>query len=287
MMPAGASAQSAEPDHALFGRAAASASRQRGRAHADAGAARWTVLDPPYVLPTALPDADRLDDPAPRGRVLLCLARTDDTTTSLRAATATVHHINPRSPRALVAGNALVLPTVWGAMRDVGFRVALLSAQPTADMVRSALASGSSFGGDVLRWLIAANVAKDSRFIEHFRTMVTAYDGHGDPAVARVDAQSRVTRTMRRHFKNAGLAPPGRWCRLYWLLWVALLIQGQPDKPAAAIAEANGFSDDAHLRRVLREWFASSPEEIRACLGWEWLLWAAIEKKNLVVRTRH
>lgn len=230
-------------------------------------------------MSTGLRDASNTSEPAPRGRFLLFEAGAADATGTVRQAVADVYHVNVRSPRVLVAGADGLAPDVWMSMKDAGFRCGVLSRTPTIEMLRGAVCGVDEFGTDMLRWLVRANIASKPQILDYFA--ITLGDVAGTIG-ANAAAARGASRSVRRAFTNAGLASPGVWRSALRMVRIAVSAQADPLRTAASIAASNGQFDDAGLRRAFAFWFGCSLTAVRTNLGWEWLLWAAIERRGLV-----
>jgi hypothetical protein len=246
-----------------------------------AGAAikRWWAFDPPYGVATSLRDAAGLDEMAPPGRLLVYESGAGETSASLREAAASVYYLNARSPRVLVAGAKDVAPAVWAGMKDAGFRCGIMSLLPDMDALRAALCNSADVEIDLLRWLVRAGIAIKPHVLDHFVEMLTgpASEGAGDVDVT----PRRSRRTRSRHFAAEGLAAPRNWQSTFRWLRMAMAAQRDPRLTEAEIVERNSLYDDSDLRRVFHVWFGCTVTDVRNRLGWEWLLWAAIERKQL------
>lgn len=255
-----------------------------GDSGAFGGIERWWVLDVPYAESVPLRRANRTDEPAPPGRVLLYEARASDTSDSLHEATTGAFHVNARCPRALVVGTAGVAPSVWAGMNDSGFRLGVLSLTPDVDSLRVALGGEAAFETDVLRWLVWANIATAPHIIDHFISMLI--EGHAAGSSRKlIVPMRRARRTVCRHFARAGLASPKDWRSAFRWLRIAMKAQLDLTLTEGNIVDQNDIYDDSDLRRAFNAWFGCNVTDVRTHLGWEWLLWSAIERKQLV-RTR-
>ncbi len=236
---------------------------------------RWSAMDPPYDRSVRLREADRLEHPAPPGRVVVYEGRGDGTFASLSEACAGVYHLNSRAPRVLVAKAGSITPDVLARIRDAGFRGAVHDGLLTAPDLRSVLASDADLEIDLLRWLVRSNIASDPSVIADFAGLLLNRGGVTD------GGSERERRSARGRFRNAEIAPPGRWLRAFWLVRLAVAIQHDPALTADRLAERWKFYDAAGLQRALREWFGCAFGTVQECLGWEWLLQAAIVRKTL------
>lgn len=90
-------------------------------------------------------------------------------------------------------------------------------------------------------------------------------------SVAGVARQSGLSlRSLQRRFHEAQLPPPEFW-RLLARARRAVGLLASP-APLAEIADASGFSDQAHMTRAMARWFGHSPAQLRRDAGLRVLL---------------
>lgn len=69
-------------------------------------------------------------------------------------------------------------------------------------------------------------------------------------------------RTLRRHIHQATGAPPRYWAKLRRAREAGVRLLGAQE-PLASLAVDMGYADQAHLTRDLRQWFGTTPGELR------------------------
>lgn len=90
-------------------------------------------------------------------------------------------------------------------------------------------------------------------------------------SVAGVARESGLSlRSLQRRFHAAQLPPPEFW-RLLARARQAVALLASP-APLAEIADASGFSDQAHMTRAMARWFGHSPAQLRRDAGLRVLL---------------
>ncbi len=78
-------------------------------------------------------------------------------------------------------------------------------------------------------------------------------------------------RTLGRHFASAGLPVPSHWLQFARLLHVSVHLQTDPTAIFRIAARA-GYPDGFTLSNQMKRLIGCRPTEVRACLGWEWIL---------------
>jgi AraC-like DNA-binding protein len=102
------------------------------------------------------------------------------------------------------------------------------------------------------------------------------------PEVASISRLSRrmymSRRTLGRHFSAAGLPVPSHWLQFARLLHIA--IQLQNDSTAIfRIACRAGYPDGFTMSNQMKRVIGCRPSEVRACLGWEWIVEAWLRRE--------
>lgn len=130
--------------------------------------------------------------------------------------------------------------------------------QPVLD----AIADNSSRTADILGNALADWGALDDAIVALTRP---------GASVAGVARQSGLSlRSLQRRFQDAQLPPPEFW-RLLARARRAVALLATP-APLAEIADASGFSDQAHMSRAMARWFGHSPAQLRRDAGLRLLL---------------
>jgi AraC-like DNA-binding protein len=88
-------------------------------------------------------------------------------------------------------------------------------------------------------------------------------------------------RTLGRHFARLGLPVPSHWLQFARLLHVAINLQNE-STAVFRIAARAGYPDGFTMSNQMKRLTGHRPTEVRAKLGWEWLLEAWLRKENIV-----
>ena len=86
-------------------------------------------------------------------------------------------------------------------------------------------------------------------------------------------------RALGRRFFDRRLPPPSHWLQFSRALRVCLRLQSS-GLPVASIATTFGYPDAFTLSNQLVRLIGARPSDVRECLGWEWLVWAWMEKER-------
>lgn len=102
------------------------------------------------------------------------------------------------------------------------------------------------------------------------------------PEVASISKLSRrmytSRRTLGRHLSAAGLPVPSHWLQFARLLYIS--VQLQNDSSAIfRIACRAGYPDGFTMSNQMKRLIGYRPSDIRACLGWEWIVEAWLRRE--------
>ncbi|MGH7576500.1 MAG: helix-turn-helix domain-containing protein [Longimicrobiales bacterium] len=102
------------------------------------------------------------------------------------------------------------------------------------------------------------------------------------PNVASISKLTRrmytSRRTLGRHLAEAGLPVPSHWLQFARLLHVAVHLQND-SSAIFRIAGRAGYPDGFTMSNQMKRLTGSRPSEVRACLGWEWIVEAWLRRE--------
>jgi len=87
-------------------------------------------------------------------------------------------------------------------------------------------------------------------------------------------------RTLGRHFAAAGLPVPSHWLQFARVLQVSVHLQSEPSA-IFRIAARSGYPDGFTLSNQMKRLIGCRPTDVRACLGWEWIVEAWLTREWL------
>lgn len=232
------------------------------------------VLTPPYQAFEPLGHFGRLSAWVPsRGAVAVVRADGEDAWTEVRTAINDVADSVPFAPVALWTdgpSGPAVLAMAQRA-RSAGARAVMVGPVPDGDALRRDLTDIDAFPSQLADWLrrrrpglstdllqCVATVAREALRHRHLRGML--------------QATGESESTWRDRFERGGIGRPGQWYRVCRLLGIAVTMQAAPSWTVEAVAERYGFYDAAGLRHAIIRTLGIRPAEVRAALGWEWML---------------
>lgn len=139
------------------------------------------------------------------------------------------------------------------------------------DAIRHVLAAPPpSLAEAVMRHLTDRGIITSRTIAREVRRILElAPDIHSISRLSRRLYTSR--RTLGRHFATAGLPVPSHWLQFARLLHVAVRLQTEPSA-IFRIAARSGYPDGFTLSNQMKRLIGCRPTEVRACLGWEWIL---------------
>jgi AraC-like DNA-binding protein len=146
------------------------------------------------------------------------------------------------------------------------------------EAVRHVLATPPpSLSEAVVRQLVERGLVPDRTIARELRRIFElATDCRSISRLARRMYTSR--RTLGRHFAAAGLPVPSHWLQFARLLHVSIHLQNEPSA-IFRIAARTGYPDGFTLSNQMKRLIGCRPTEVRACLGWEWILEAWLERE--------
>lgn len=159
-----------------------------------------------------------------------------------------------------------------GAMVGVAeafVRAVIVDAVPDINALRLPLTDPRHLASDVLAWCRIRGVTVDPMTLALTEEIGhRALRDHCPPWPVRHFSPSG----LRSRFRRVGLPPPAEWQRLFAGLGVALQLQRSHRTPLLRIAIERGYADHSSLSKALKRTFRTTPPDIRATCGWEWLL---------------
>lgn len=140
----------------------------------------------------------------------------------------------------------------------------------------------------VMRHLAERNVLPSRELARVIRRIFElAPDVHSISRLARRLHTSR--RTIGRNFAATGLPVPSHWLQFARLLHVSVRLQTEPSA-IFRIAARSGYPDGFTLSNQMKRLIGCRPTEVRACLGWEWIVEAWLMREwatgGMTVRLR-
>jgi AraC-like DNA-binding protein len=158
---------------------------------------------------------------------------------------------------------------------------AVLPAGPlgTPDHLRHVLAAPPLSLADAVTSLLMRRGVVSSRTIrrEVHRIFELAPE---TPSIARLARRLYLSRrTLGRHFADAGLPVPSHWLQFARLLHVSINLQNETTAVFRIAARA-GYPDGFTMSNQMKRLIGVRPTEVRAKLGWEWVVEAWLTKEH-------
>lgn len=99
------------------------------------------------------------------------------------------------------------------------------------------------------------------------------------PSISRLTRRMYTSRrTLGRHLADAGLPVPSHWLQFARLLHVAIHLQND-SSAIFRIASRAGYPDGFTMSNQMKRLIGHRPSEVRACLGWEWIVEAWLRRE--------
>jgi len=151
----------------------------------------------------------------------------------------------------------------------------------TPEYLRQVLAAPPrSLSDTIVRYLTRRGVIDSEAIAKEIRRIFElAPEVRSVTRLARRMYTSR--RTLGRHFALHGLPVPSHWLQFARLLHVAIQLQNE-SSAAFRIATRSGYPDGFTMSNQMKRMIGYRPREVRAWLGWEWVVEAWLIKENAV-----
>lgn len=99
------------------------------------------------------------------------------------------------------------------------------------------------------------------------------------PSISKLARRMYTSRrTLGRHLSAAGLPVPSHWLQFARLLYVSIHLQND-SSAIFRIAVRAGYPDGFTMSNQMKRLIGHRPSEVRACLGWEWILEAWLRRE--------
>ena len=136
-----------------------------------------------------------------------------------------------------------------------------------------------SIPASVTDYLVRRGLARSRKAVREFQRIVElAPETRSISTLSRRMYTSR--RTLGRHFIGSGMPVPSHCLQFARLFHIALQLQTD-DSAVFRIASRFGYSDGFTMSNQMKRLIGYRPSDVRALLGWEWVVEAWLKKEGV------
>lgn len=217
------------------------------------------------------------------GSVLAIYVRTPDRSwPNLQTKVWQLRKANPAAPVVLLIDsvNAAHWARHFLRVGHCGIRAVLIHGEPIEPALRLQLVDVPDLGSSIIDWLGLMNVAPSVTIETLLRDIIGRADDF-DSVETLLASRGWTWRKTSIALKAARLPGPGKWYSLSLGLRACLALQANPELSTHHYALLLGYDDSASIRRRITRLFRAQISDIRATIGWEWLMdrwWKSVRR---------